>query len=85
MTQIGFDIKPTKSAICAVMLYDAKLSQEFASRLLKERIYVIGFYYPVVPKDEARIRVQLSAAHEKKHLDMAIAAFEKVGKELSVI
>ena len=85
MTQLGFDIKPTKSAICAVMLYDAKLSQEFASRLLKEGIYVIGFYYPVVPKDQARIRVQLSAAHETGHLDKAIGAFEKVGRELGVL
>jgi glycine C-acetyltransferase len=85
MTQNGFDIKPTKSAICAVMLYDAKLSQEFATRLLKEGIYVIGFYYPVVPKNQARIRVQLSAAHEPEHLDKAVNAFLKVGKELGVI
>jgi glycine C-acetyltransferase len=85
MTAIGFDIKPTKSAICAVMLYDARLSQEFAARLLKEGIYVIGFYYPVVPKEQARIRVQLSAAHEMEHLDKAINAFEKTGKELGVI
>jgi glycine C-acetyltransferase len=85
MTAAGFDIKPTKSAICAVMLYDAKLSQEFASRLLGEGIYVIGFYYPVVPKDQARIRVQISAAHETEHLDKAIAAFTKIGRELKVI
>ncbi len=85
MKKAGFDIKPTKSAICAVMLYDAKLSQEFAARLLKEGIYVIGFYYPVVPKNEARIRVQLSAGHKKEHLDTAINAFTKVGKELGVI
>jgi glycine C-acetyltransferase len=85
MTAAGFDIKPTQSAICAVMLYDAKLSQEFASRLLNEGIYVIGFYFPVVPRDEARIRVQLSAAHEKEHLDRAIRGFIKVGKELGVI
>lgn len=85
MTKLGFDIKPTKSAICAVMLYDAKLSQALAARLLNEGIYVIGFYYPVVPKGQARIRVQLSAAHEKEHLDMAIAAFEKIGKELGVL
>jgi len=85
MKKAGFDIKPTKSAICAVMLYDAKLSQEFAARLLKEGIYVIGFYYPVVPKNEARIRVQLSAGHKKEHLDIAINAFTKVGKELGVI
>ncbi len=85
MTNLGFDIKPTKSAICAVMLYDAKLSQEFAAKLLGEGIYVIGFSYPVVPKDQARIRVQLSAAHEKEHLDKAIKAFEKIGKELGVL
>jgi len=85
MTHLGFDIKPTKSAICAVMFYDAKLSQDFAARLLEEGIYVIGFYYPVVPKGEARIRVQLSAAHEREHLDKAIKAFEKIGKELGVI
>ena len=85
MTAAGFDIKPTKSAICAVMLYDAKLSQDFAAKLLDEGIYVIGFYFPVVPKGEARIRVQLSAAHETAHLDKAIAAFTKVGKELGVL
>lgn len=85
MTRLGFDIKPTKSAICAVMLYDARLSQEFAARLLEEGIYVIGFYFPVVPKDQARIRVQLSAAHDTEHLDKAIAAFEKIGKELGII
>ncbi len=85
MTEAGFDIKPSKSAICAVMLYDAKLSQDMAAKLLNEGIYVIGFYYPVVPKEQARIRVQLSAAHEKEHLDKAIAAFTKVGKELGVI
>jgi len=85
MTEAGFDIKPTKSAICAVMLYDAKLSQEMASELLKEGIYVIGFYYPVVPKDQARIRVQLSAGHEREHLDKCITAFTKVGKKLGVL
>ncbi|PKP32642.1 MAG: glycine C-acetyltransferase [Bacteroidetes bacterium HGW-Bacteroidetes-16] len=85
MIAVGFDIKPTQSAICAVMLYDAKLSQEMASRLLKEGIYVIGFYFPVVPKGGARIRVQLSAAHKRGDLDKAIAAFTKVGKELNVI
>ena len=85
MTALGFDIKPTKSAICAVMLYDAKLSQEFAAKLLGEGIYVIGFYYPVVAKGQARIRVQLSAGHKAEHLDKAIKAFEKVGKELGVI
>ena len=85
MTELGFDIKPTRSAICAVMLYDAKLSQDFAARLLEEGIYVTGFYYPVVPKGQARIRVQLSAAHEIAHLDKAVNAFEKIGKELKVI
>jgi glycine C-acetyltransferase len=85
MTAAGFDIKPTKSAICAVMLYDAPLSQKMAAKLLEEGIYVIGFYFPVVPKGQARIRVQLSAAHETEHLDKAIAAFIKVGKELNVI
>ena len=85
MMKAGFDIKPTESAICAVMLYDAKLSHEMAARLLREGIYVIGFYYPVVPKGEARIRVQLSAAHETEHLDKAITAFIKVGKELGII
>jgi glycine C-acetyltransferase len=82
MIDAGFDIKPTQSAICAVMLYDAKLSQEYATRLLKEGIYVTGFYFPVVPRGEARIRVQLSAAHDKVHLDKAIAAFVKVKKDL---
>lgn len=85
MKKVGFDIKPTESAICAVMLYDAKLSQEMATRLLNEGIYVIGFYFPVVPKDQARIRVQISTAHETEHLDKCIAAFTKVGRELGVI
>jgi glycine C-acetyltransferase len=85
MVEAGFDIKPTQSAICAVMLYDAKLSQVMASKLLDEGIYVIGFYFPVVPKGEARIRVQLSAGHTREHLDKAISAFVKVGKELNVI
>jgi glycine C-acetyltransferase len=85
MTELGFDIKPTRSAICAVMLYDAKLSQDFAARLLEEGIYVTGFYYPVVPKGQARIRVQLSAAHEIAHLDKAVKAFKKIGRELKVI
>ena len=85
MLEAGFDIKPTQSAICAVMLYDAKLSQEFAAEMQKEGIFVTGFYYPVVPKGQARIRVQLSAAHEKEHLDRAIAAFIKVGRKLGVI
>ncbi len=85
MIAAGFDIKPTQSAICAVMLYDAKLSQDFAARMLEEGIYVTGFYYPVVPKNEARIRVQLSAGHNKAQLDKCIAAFIKVGKELGTI
>jgi len=85
MSNIGFDIKPTQSAICAVMLYEAKLAQDFAAKLLEEGIYVIGFSYPVVPKGLARIRVQLSAAHEIHHLDKAIYAFTKVGKEMGVI
>ncbi|MBS0011424.1 MAG: glycine C-acetyltransferase [Bacteroidales bacterium] len=85
LSDLGFDIKATQSAICAVMLYDAKLSQEFAGKLLNEGIYLIGFYYPVVPDGEARIRVQLSAAHKQEHLDKAIKAFEKIGRELGVI
>jgi len=85
MEAVGFDIKPTKSAICAVMLYDAKLAQDFATKLLDEGIYVIGFFFPVVPKGQARIRVQLSAAHETEHLDKCVAAFTKVGKDLGVI
>ena len=85
MKAAGFDIKPTQSAICAVMLYDAPLSQRYANRLLEEGIYVTGFYYPVVPKGEARIRVQLSAGHTREQLDKAIAAFVKVGKELGVL
>ena len=85
MIAAGFDIKPTQSAICAVMLYDAKLSQEFAAKLQEEGIYVTGFYYPVVPKGQARIRVQVSAGHEREHLDKCIAAFTKIGKELGVL
>ena len=85
MIAAGFDIKPTQSAICAVMLYDAKLSQVFAAKMQEEGIYVTGFYYPVVPKGEARIRVQLSAGHEREHLDRCINAFIKVGKELGVL
>jgi len=85
MTEAGFDIKPGFHPIVPVMLYDAKLAQEFASKMLDEGIYVIGFYYPVVPQGKARIRVQISAGHEKAHLDKAIAAFTKVGKELGVI
>jgi len=85
MMAAGFDIKPTQSAICAVMLYDAKLSQVYAAKLQEEGIYVTGFYYPVVPKDQARIRVQISAGHNREHLDKCIAAFIKVGKELDVL
>ena len=85
MKAAGFDIKPTESAICAVMLYDAKLSQDIATRLLEEGIYVTGFYYPVVPKGQARIRVQISAAHEREQLDKCITAFVKVAKEFKVI
>ena len=85
MMAAGFDIKPTQSAICAVMLYDAKLSQVYAAKLLEEGIYVTGFYYPVVPKGEARIRVQLSASHNREQLDKCINAFIKIGKELGVL
>lgn len=85
MKERGFDIIPGQHPIVPIMLYDAKLSQEFARRLLDEGIYVIGFYYPVVPKGQARIRVQLSAGHEKSHIDRALDAFEKIGRELEVI
>ncbi|MDR0414982.1 MAG: glycine C-acetyltransferase [Prevotellaceae bacterium] len=85
MLQAGFDIKPTQSAICAVMLYDAKLSQDMAAKLLEEGIYVAGFYYPVVPKGQARIRLQISAAHRREQLDKCIQAFTKVGRELGVL
>ena len=85
MMAAGFDIKPTQSAICAVMLYDAKLSQDFAARLQDEGIFVTGFYYPVVPKGQARIRVQVSAGHTFEQLDRCIAAFIKVGKELNIL
>lgn len=85
MTDAGFDIKPGVHPIVPVMLYDAKLSQEFAAALLEEGIYVVGFYYPVVPKGQARIRVQISAAHDREDIDNAIAAFVKVGKQLNVI
>ena len=85
MTKAGFEIKPGVHPIVPIMLYDAPLAQKFAQQLLAEGIYVIGFFYPVVPKGQARIRVQLSAGHEKKHLDKAIAAFTKVGKELGVL
>jgi glycine C-acetyltransferase len=85
MTEAGFDIKPGVHPIVPVMLHDAKLSQDFAAKMLEEGIYVIGFYYPVVPQGKARIRVQISAGHDQHHLDKAIAAFTKVGKELGVI
>jgi glycine C-acetyltransferase len=85
MTAAGFDIKPGIHPITPIMLYDAVLSQQFAEKLLDKGIYVIGFYFPVVPKEQARIRVQISAAHEKHHLDKAINAFTEVGKELKVI
>ena len=85
MMAAGFDIKPTQSASCAVMLYDAKLSQDFAARLQDEGIFVTGFYYPVVPKGQARIRVQVSAGHTTEQLDRCIAAFVKIGKEMNVI
>ena len=85
MVAAGFDCKPSQSAICAVMLYDAPLSQKFAAKLQEEGIFVTGFYYPVVPKGQARIRVQVSAAHEKEHLDRCIAAFVKIGKELGIL
>ncbi|MDR0685933.1 MAG: glycine C-acetyltransferase [Dysgonamonadaceae bacterium] len=85
MKSAGFEIKPTQSAICAVMLYDAQLSQNMATELIKEGIYVAGFYYPVVPKGEARIRVQISAAHRKEHLDQCILAFTKTGRKLGIL
>lgn len=85
MMAAGFDIKPTQSAICAIMLYDAPLSQKFAAKIAEKGIFVTGFYYPVVPKGQARIRVQLSAAHTREHLDKAIEAFIATGKELGVI
>ncbi|MBA3487418.1 MAG: aminotransferase class I/II-fold pyridoxal phosphate-dependent enzyme, partial [Lysobacter sp.] len=85
MTDAGFDIKPGVHPICPVMLYDAPLAQKFASRLLEEGIYAIGFFFPVVPKDQARIRVQISAAHTREHLDRAIAAFIRIGTELGVL
>ena len=85
MTEAGFDIKPGEHPIVPVMLYDAPLSQRFAARLLEDGIYVIGFFYPVVPQGEARIRVQVSAAHETEHLDRAVQAFTRVGKELGVL
>ena len=85
MKEAGFDIKPTQSAICAVMLYDAKLSQVFAAELQQEGIYVTGFYYPVVPQGQARIRVQVSAAHTREQLDKGVEAFIKVGHKLRVL
>ena len=85
MTAAGFDIKPGEHPIVPIMLYDAVLSQTMAAQLLEEGIYVIGFYFPVVPKGQARIRVQISAGHDQHHLDKAIAAFTKVGKALKVI
>jgi hypothetical protein len=84
MQTAGFDIKPTQSAICAVMLYDAKLAQLFASKMLDEGIYVTGFYYPVVPKDQARIRVQISAGHEPEHIDKCVSAFKKLVGNLTL-
>jgi glycine C-acetyltransferase len=85
MTSAGFDIKPTQSAICAVMLYDAKLSQDFAAELQQEGVFVTGFYYPVVPKGQARIRVQVSAGHTREQLDRCVEAFIKIGKKLGVL
>lgn len=85
MTKAGFDILPGEHPIVPIMLYDAKLAQQFAAKLLDEGIYVIGFFYPVVPQGKARIRVQISAGHEQQHLEKAVAAFTKVGKELGVI
>ena len=85
MEAVGFDIKPGEHAIVPIMLYDAVLSQKMAEKLLERGIYVIGFYYPVVPKGQARIRVQISAGHQQQHLDQAIEAFISVGKELGVI
>jgi glycine C-acetyltransferase len=85
MTEAGFDIKPGDHPIVPIMLYDAVVAQQFAAKLLEEEVYVIGFFYPVVAKGLARIRVQLSAAHQQQHLDKAIAAFIKVGKELNVL
>src|ERR1700743_614744 len=85
MTAAGFDIKPGVHPIVPIMLYDALVAQNFAARLLEEDIYVIGFFYPVVAKGQARIRVQLSAAHEQAHLDKAIAAFTRIGRELAVL
>ena len=85
MAEAGFDIKPGDHPIVPIMLYDAGVAQNFAAKLLDEGIYVVGFFFPVVPKGQARIRVQLSAAHEQRHLDKAISAFAKIGKELNVL
>ena len=85
ITAAGFDVKPGNSPIVPIMLYDAKLAQEFANALLQEGIYVIGFFYPVVAKGQARIRVQLSAGHTEEHLDRAIAAFTRIGKSLDLL
>jgi glycine C-acetyltransferase len=85
MTKAGFDIKPGEHPIVPIMLYEAPLAQKFAEQLLEEGIYVIGFFFPVVPKGKARIRVQISAGHDRTHLDKAITAFTKVGKELGVL
>ncbi|MEX2435587.1 MAG: aminotransferase class I/II-fold pyridoxal phosphate-dependent enzyme, partial [Balneolaceae bacterium] len=85
MTDAGFEIKPGEHAIVPIMLYDAKIAQNFAEKLLNKGIYVIGFYYPVVPKGQARIRVQVSAVHETEHLNKAVSAFKKIGSELDVI
>ena len=85
MSSIGFDIIPGEHPITPIMLYDAPLAQQFAAKLLEEEIYVIGFFYPVVPKGQARIRVQISAAHSREHLDRAVEAFAKVGRELGVV
>jgi len=85
MTKAGFDIKPGVHPIAPVMLYDAPLAQKFAARLLEEGIYAIGFFFPVVPQGQARIRTQMSAAHTREHLDRAIAAFIKIGRELGVL
>jgi glycine C-acetyltransferase len=85
MTDAGFDIKPGTHPIAPIMLYDAVIAQKFAARMLEEGIYVIGFFYPVVPKGQARIRVQISAAHERHHLDKAIDAFIRAGKDLGVL
>ena len=85
MTDAGFDIKPGEHPIVPIMLYEARLSQQFAEQLLDKGIYVIGFYHPVVPEGQARIRVQMSAVHDRQHLDKAVAAFTEVGKSLGVL